>query len=499
MSLLSSIGHPFAALFRHGARRGLANPIGVNVRSEQLAFAPGSLIAERYLVREVVGKGGYSVVYRIVDAYDNNTYALKTLRDDIAKDPDTLQLFRKEAWVWISLEPHPNIVRADFITELDGRLCIGMEFLPKNADGFSSLDGYLSAMPPDLEQSIRWLIQVCHGMEFARNHGVRCHRDIKPANILIDANRVAKVTDFGFAEVIDAARYADIKGPRKSVEQVGFGTPFYMSPEQFLNAPRCDERSDIYSLGIIMFQMAARGRLPFFPIGNADPVDRAKYWSAMHDVHAHGQIPHLASPLFPIIKRCLAKEPSGRYQVFRDLRVDLEALLKVRSGKIEPPAIVKNAEAWEIYNRAYSLANLGDYEAAVAQYDRSLEQDPSNADAWNNKGVCLRKIGRIPESVSCFEQAINLVSDHRAAHMNLGVTLRIMGHYRESIAWLDRCTKLDPMNETAWLNKGLAQERLGFEHDAAESFRIFLALPPVVLTKYEHHAREYIQKHPKAL
>ncbi|HTY01709.1 MAG TPA: serine/threonine-protein kinase [Bacteroidota bacterium] len=498
MSMLSSIGRPLALLFGRRPRGGLANEVKVKVNAAQLAFTTGSLIAERYLVRAVVGKGGYSVVYEIVDGYDDTTYALKTLRDDVAKDPETIELFRKEAWVWISLEPHPNIVRADFITELEGRLCIGMEFLPKNADGFSSLDGYLSSSPPDLEQSLRWMIQVCHGMEFARNHGIRCHRDIKPANILIDANRVAKLTDFGFAEVIDAARYADVKGRRKSVEQVGFGTPFYMSPEQFMNAPRCDERSDIYSLGVIMFQMAARGRLPFFPIGNADPNDRAKYWESMHEVHARGQIPHLASPMFPIIKRCLAKEPNGRYQQFRELRTDLEALLKTQSGKYEPPAIVKHPEAWEIYNRAYSLANLGDYESAVAQYDRSLEQDPSNADAWNNKGVCLRKIGRIPDSVECFERAIDLVSDHRAAHMNLGVTLRIMGKYREAIAWLEKCTKLDAMNETAWLNKALAQERLGFERDAVESFRVFLDLPPVALAKYVQHAKEYLANHPNA-
>ena len=499
MSLLSSIGQPFAALFHRKSRKGLPNNVGVAVQKTELAFSPGSLIADRYLVRNVVGKGGYSIVYEIVDAYDDRTYALKTLREGIANDPDTLQLFRKEAWVWISLEPHPNIVRADFITELDGHLCIGMEYLPKNTDGFSSLDGYLSSAPPVLEQSIRWMIQVCHGMEFARSHGVRCHRDIKPANIMIDSHMVAKVTDFGFAEVIDAARTAVGKGRRRSVEQVGFGTPFYMSPEQFLNAPRCDERSDIYSLGVVMFQMAARGRLPFFPIGYADPIDRAKYWSAMHDLHAKGPIPHLASPLFPIIQRCLAKEPSGRYQVFRDLRLDLEALLKSQTGKVEPAAIVKDAEAWEIYNRAYSLANLGDYEAAVTQYDRSIARDPHNADAWNNKGVCLRKIGRIPDSVPCFEKAVQLVPRHIAAHMNLGVTLRIMGKYEEAVHWLEKCTKLDPMNETAWLNKALAQERLGFERDAIAAFKVFLKLPPTTLAKYEQHARQYIDSHPHAV
>ncbi len=456
-------------------------------------------MADRYYVREVIGRGGYAYVYEIVDQYDDSTYALKTLRTDVAADPETLAQFRKEALVWISLEPHPNIVRADFISELEGKLCIGMEFLPKNADGYTSLDGYLSSAPPDLEQSLRWMIQFCHGMEFARAHGIRCHRDVKPANILIDANRLAKVTDFGFAEVIDAERTATTKGRRKSTPQVGFGTPFYMPPEQFLNAPRCDERSDIYSLGVIMFQMAARGRLPFFPIGYAADIDREQYWTAMHHLHALAQVPHLASPMFPIIKRCLEKEPRSRYQVFRDLRADLDTLLKQQTGKVEAPATVKNAEAWEIYNRAFSLANLGEYEAAVRQYDRSLEQDPSNPDAWNNKGVCLRKMGKIPDAVACFERAVELVADHGAAHLNLGITLRIMGQYQDALNWLGKYTKFHPMNESGWLNKALAEERLGFVGDAVESFRVFLALPPATLIRYEPHAREYIESHYRTL
>jgi serine/threonine protein kinase len=485
-------------MFRRKKARVPANGT-LSTNSEQLPFQPGSVIAGRYAVRDVIGKGGYAYVYEIVDQFDDTTYALKTLRDDVGADPETLAQFRKEARVWITLEPHPNIVRADFIAEIEGRLCIGMEFLPKNTDGFTSLDGYLSSAPPDLEQSLRWMIQFCHGMEFARAHGIRCHRDVKPANILIDVNRLVKVTDFGFAEVIDANRSAETSGRRKSSPQIGFGTPFYMPPEQFLNAPRCDERSDIYSLGVIMFQMAARGRLPFFPIGYAADIDREQFWNAMHQLHSTAQVPHLASPMYPIIARCLEKEPRSRYQVFRDLRADLEAVLKQQTGKAEPPATVKNAEAWEIYNRAFSLANMGEYEAAVRQYDRSLEQEPANADAWNNKGVCLRKMGKIAEAVTCFEQAVDLNPEHGAAHINLGTTLRVMGKYREALVWLEKYTKFDPMNETGWLNKALAEERLGFVGDAVESYRVFLALPPSALARYAQHAREYIESHFRTL
>ena len=214
-------------------------------------------------------------------------HALKTLRDEYLKDSETRELFRREARVWVGLDRHPNIVRAEFITELSGRLYIGMEYVEPGDQGRNSLAGYLATQPPDMAQALRWSIQFCHGMEYARSRGIRCHRDVKPENIMITRDRTVKITDFGFAGVIEHVRAgSSFPQRRRSVQRSGFGTPAYMPPEQFRNASRCDERSDIYSFGIVMFQMASRGRFPFALRGRHSGKN---YWNDMHRLHAEGR------------------------------------------------------------------------------------------------------------------------------------------------------------------------------------------------------------------
>jgi tetratricopeptide (TPR) repeat protein len=485
--------NPFKRLIHRG--RGHAGSFAVQESSldpATLPFKIGSVVANRYQVTKIIGVGGYSIVFLIRDRESSTWYALKTLREDFSGDPDVMEQFRKEARVWIGLERHPNIVRADFITELNQRLCIGMEYIEPNSDGFNSLDGYLKKSPPGLEQSIRWGIQFCRGMEYARAHGIRCHRDVKPANIMIDSARKVKITDFGFAEVI--SRSAAVSGRRRLPQQGGLGTPIYMAPEQFMNAPSCDERSDIYSMGVILFQMAARGRLPFYPHQGGRRMNRVQLWAAMHRLHAQFPVPPLHSPLFPVIKKCLEKEPSMRYQIFKDLRVDLEIVLKKKFSGIEREAAVGGAEGWELYNRGFSLANLGDYEGALIQYDRSLERDPDNADAWHNRGVCLRNMGRMDAAIGSFEKAVSIAPEHIAALRNLGTTLRGMGRLPECLPWLVRAVALDPHDETSWLNKALAEESLGLSSEAVESYRTFLALPPVLFTSHEKHAHSFVRQ-----
>ncbi len=159
----------------------------------------GDVIGGSYVVQGILGVGGFGVVYLVQGQESGAMHALKTLRDEYLRDPGTRELFRREAKVWVALDRHANIVRADFITELSGRLYIGMEYVEPGDDGLSSLAGHLTAHPPDLAQAVRWCIQFCHGMEYARSRGIRCHRDVKPQNIMITREKTVKITDFGFA------------------------------------------------------------------------------------------------------------------------------------------------------------------------------------------------------------------------------------------------------------------------------------------------------------
>jgi len=463
-------------------------------------YKKGDFIGKSYEVFGVLGVGGFSIVYLVFSHEAETAYALKTLRDEDLRDAETYEQFRKEAKVWVELERHPNIVQAHFIEELAGRLYIGMEYVAPDKDGLNSLEGYLKYRAPDLIQSLRWAVQFCHGMEHAYAKGIRCHRDVKPANIMITADLTVKITDFGFADVIDRSRARAETDPlnrrrRLHLSRTGFGTPSYMPPEQFQNALRCDVRSDIYSFGIVLYQMASMGRLPFVAAqrSRGGVLDTAGVWREMHHLHTHALPPPLASPLFPVIQRCLQKEPNSRYQSFADLRKDLERLLQKLAGDVPAAHPAQDLQAWELYNKAFSLSSLGHLNEAIVYYDRCLELEPKNSDALNNKGVCLRRLGRLEEALACYEQAVQANRHNASAWTNKGNCLFTLGRFPEAIVSLNKAIDLDSRNESAWLNKAIVEERLGLRVEASISYRRFIDLKPVVNAAQVEFARSRME------
>jgi len=209
------------------------------------------------------------------------------------------------------------------VEEISGRMYIAMEFVAPDEEGLNTLEAYLQRKPPDLAQSLRWALQFCHGMEFANSQGVRCHRDIKPANIMIDQQKKVKISDFGLAGLVESLRTATGTNPKTPSSQgsvvtmqgASFGTPTHMPPEQFEDAASCDERSDIYSFGIVLYQMVSRGSLPFLaPLPRNDsPGEMNRFWKDMHRMHLTTSVPVMNSPLFPVIDHCLKKARNERY------------------------------------------------------------------------------------------------------------------------------------------------------------------------------------------
>lgn len=460
-------------------------------------YRKGETIGKQYEVLGVLGVGGFSVVYLVYSHENQQAYALKTLRDTFLRDEETRAQFRKEARLWIQLERHPYIVTATFIEELGGRLYIGMEYIAPNEEGLNSLEGYLTRRPPDLAQSLRWGVQFCQGMEYARERGIRCHRDVKPANIMITQEGLVKITDFGFADIIDMSRARnrfEAPGRRRRMsdeEQSGFGTPAYMPPEQFRNAERCDERSDIYSFGVVLYQMASRGKLPFpEALRSARGQTAGKMWKDMHRLHAESAIPTLASPLFPMIRKCMQKEPSKRYQTFQELRKELDGLMLRVTGETIAPHETGELEAWELYNKAFSLASLGHLGEAISTYDRVLTLEPQNTNAWNNKGVCLKKQGKTQEALRCYEKAIECDRHNASAWNNKGGLLAATGRYTEAIVQFNKAIEVDPSNESAWLSRAMAEDRLGLRQEAAQSYQKFIDLKPAQLEAHLIHAKK---------
>jgi tetratricopeptide (TPR) repeat protein len=452
-----------------------------NLRIEGV-YKKGEFIGQKYEVYGVLGKGGFGVVYLVFSKETKEVLALKTFRDEFVTDQEILTRFYKEASVWVELGDHPNLVRANFIDTISDRIFIGMEYVAPNHEGLNTLEDYLHRQPPDLAQSLRWAIQICHGMEYAYSKGVRAHRDLKPANIMITEEKTAKVTDFGLAGVMRGSsvlRSIDSNTqPGKNVYSgqtmlgTGFGTPTHMPPEQFENAAGCDERSDIYSFGIVLYQMATGGRLPFLaPLPrNGSDHETAAFWQAMRQLHRESPLPGLDFPLFNIIEHCLEKQPRERYKTFKELRPDLELLLQNLTGEKIPTPRPVSYNAWIWSNKGNSLNNLGRYKEAITCLDKALALDPRDEFAWNNKGNSLNSLGRPEEALQCYDRAIKIDSRYLNPWFNKGVIFDTLGRPEEAIGCLEKVLEIDPQFIFGWYNKGNAYNHLNRIEEAIPCF-----------------------------
>jgi serine/threonine protein kinase len=210
-------------------------------------LARGSLFAGRFEVIEELGRGGMGTVYRVVDTQINEEIALKLLRPEIAGDPRVVARFKNELKLARKII-HKNVCRMYDINEYQGGHYITMEYVP--GEDLKSLIRRAGAV--SAEKALSIARQASDGLKEAHRLGV-VHRDLKPQNILLDREGGVHILDFGIARLVGGSEFTEAG--------MVVGTPDYMSPEQVDGQP-ADERSDIYSLGIIIYEMVT-GRPPF--------------------------------------------------------------------------------------------------------------------------------------------------------------------------------------------------------------------------------------------
>jgi serine/threonine protein kinase len=267
----------------------------------------GSTFAGRYQVIEELGHGGMGRVYRVLDKKLNEEVALKLIKPEIAADKETIKRFHNELRLARKVA-HRNVGKMYELMEDEGTHFITMEYVPgQDLRGLIRQMGQLTA-----GKAVSIAKQVCEGLEEAHRLGV-VHRDLKPGNILIDKDGNARIMDFGIA------RSLKIKGTTGA--GVMIGTPEYMSPEQ-VEGKEVDQRSDIYSLGVILFEMVT-GRVPFegdtpFTIGVKHKSERPR-----NPRELNTQLPE---DLSRVILKCLEKDKEKRYQRAEELRAELMRL-----------------------------------------------------------------------------------------------------------------------------------------------------------------------------
>ena len=270
---------------------------------------PGDIIDGRYQFIERIGKGAFGTVLLMQDKVVDERLILKFLNANVSSDEEMMKRFVHELRFSRRIT-HPNVIRIYDFLKVQGLYAISMEYFPSHTLGAEIAEH--NPMPPDM--ALKFAIDIATGMAVAHEAGV-VHRDLKPANLLIDDQKVLKIVDFGVAA---AASSGDTQ-----LTKTGYviGSPKYMAPEQILGK-RVDEKADIYSLGVILYEM----------LTGTPPYTRGDHMSVMYQ-HVQGKArlcqdvnPDLPDELAAIVTKTMSVDKNDRYQNMQELRTALEGM-----------------------------------------------------------------------------------------------------------------------------------------------------------------------------
>lgn len=306
---------------------------------EQYEKYVGLVFDNRYRIEKVIGVGGMAIVFKATDLLMRRVVAVKILKDEISADEQAVKRFVNESKA-VAMLSHPNIVNIYDVSVRENVKYIVMEFI----EGIT-LTSYMKHREVlNLREIISYTTQILRALEHAHKKGI-VHRDIKPQNIMLIKNGIIKVTDFGIAKLPNAETI--------SMTDKAIGTVYYISPEQ-VTGGEIDRRSDIYSLGVMMYEMAT-GTLPF----NADsPVS-----VAMKQVSDEPAPPREINPYIPvgleqIILRAMAKDPDDRYRSAEEMIAQLQKLRenpKIIFKEKKPKSAKKTAEEKKPHKTSRSM------------------------------------------------------------------------------------------------------------------------------------------------
>jgi len=267
----------------------------------------GASFADRYQVIEKIGTGGMGRVYKVFDTKIRERVALKLIKPEIASDPKTIERFRNEIRLARRIA-HKNVCRMYDMGESLGIFYITMEYVPgENLKNIIRLTG-----PLNPGTAVNYARQVCEGLAEAHRWNV-VHRDLKPHNIIIDPSGTARIMDFGIARSLQTEGWTG--------EGIAIGTPEYMSPEQ-AEGKDVDRRSDLYSLGIILYEMIT-GKVPFEGDTTLSILRKQGTESPIPPREWNPQIPESLNRL---ILKCLEKKEERRYQDAGELLSELNTI-----------------------------------------------------------------------------------------------------------------------------------------------------------------------------
>ena len=389
------------------------------------------------------------------------------------------EAFEREVDTWISLEKHPNIVYCAHLVAFNNVPFMMLEWVASDESRGTDLRSWLCQGPMELRMALDFTIDICRGLVHAdRKQPGIVHRDLKPANILIGQGRIAKITDFGLAKVIEESEFEF----SRAVNQTGpAGTPLYMAPEQWQTGI-LDSRADLYAVGLMLQEMLL-GYHPFIGMHEENALDMLQEW------HMKGKnvvlLEEIPSELTNILNRCLQKDRDTRFaNVAGFLKVLSQFYVSFFGDSPRKEVPAGEFTTMDYNNRAIAYKNLGLFDKAYEDYEKALGLDPLNVYAYINRGLAFHDQDRYNEALADYNRALELDPDDGRIYNNRGALYNDLKQYDAAFADFSRSFELDPNNAKLYSNRGLTYQRMGKYREAFAEYQKALEINPGLVEAY---------------
>ncbi|MCE7870614.1 tetratricopeptide repeat protein [bacterium CPR1] len=440
-----------------------------------MEYRVGQVIDNRWQVYRVL-QGGLGRVYIVYDQRDRVPLAIKTFQAE-QRNPEVLERFRQEAYTWVKVGSHPNLVRAHYFLPLGDELLLFLEYV--DGGDLSDLIGSRELHNP--RRALELALEFCDGMIHAASMGLKVHRDIKPANCMLTKEGQLKITDFGLAKTGANQAMSDYLGvlrqgrasapPDVKLTGAGsmMGTCTHMPPEQFTDAARVDVRADVYAFGVMLYELLT-GRLPFD--GNNPMTLAYQHFTAPPPRY------QASAPLDALLQACLAKQPDQRPADFTIVRRELAGIYSELTGRPAPaPPEPDSFDVSELDNRAVCLLSLGHHQEAIELLSRCLESHPNRRELWAHKGHALVQVGQPREALPCLERALEM-QETASAWTDAGLAWELAGDDNAAEKSYSRALMLDAQYHSAYYSLACHQAGRGRTEEALSNFELAITFAP---------------------